>query len=1054
MNGKNWLARALQIREGEGRPIVLLMILSYFSGWALALYYITSTTVFLEYFETQMLPAAYACAGVASYLAWWGLSKMDKRMKLIAQLRIKTIIVLLSVLFFSVGIEVFPSSGMAFFMFVWFRVLAFISVVVFWGVAGRLFDLRQGKRIFGLISTGEVLSDIIGFFSIPILLRYIGHSELLFLASASLGACLLVLLFIIKDFRDKLDEDHNQIVTSKKKQKQKESKPFLTYLKDPYFRHIFILAMIPIFSIMFIDFIFLDQTKAGFKDPEVLASFLSVFFGAVAVIELLLKTFVSGRLISSFGLRTGLLALPVSLVVCTLLAVLSGTFYGPTLMFFSFIILMKLTDRSLRSAIFDPGFQILYQPLPAGERINFQNKIEGVPKAIGNTVAGLTLLLLTFLGLKNLVYYNLIFLVIAGIWVGYTLSLYREYRQIIRKVLMGKSGLEYTVRSFVKAGSVFFEDLINSPVRRKAINTLNLMEKLEPITKETYYRSLLEHPNARIRKEVLGRISFNHLTSMTLDIHNLLAKEEKPEVLAKAQEVKGELERLKNYRQSDLERLSRSEDHADRITAANIMGQSPRGKARELLVSLLQDDDPHVRTNALLAAGKIKSAELWPYLVDNLSVPIYSNAASTAIIEMGESILSEMDLLFAKMESNREAQYKIIRIIGRIGGKRAIWLLRNRINYPVDNIRQQVLLSLSNLGYKAMSSEHSAVKQAIEYDIGNIAWILASIQDLSSVDACSHLITALESESYEKMERIFLLLSLLYDPQAMKKVRDIMQRGSRNERVFALEIIDMLVEDSIRNQLIPLIDDNSIPEKMKMLQRDHPQERLKVEDRLKDIVNRDFITVNKWTRSCALRVIGELQATELEGLLMAHLMHPDFIVRECAQWSLQQINKQHLYDYAGRMNKESKEAFLDELREGVEAATDNDLAMVFDKVLFLKQQDLFAGFPELYLIDIAALSCYFETEKGEKLQNEDDADQMFKIVYGSVRSQNGSKKPKIFGEGELISEMDFGTTDWYALELETNEPSGLMCIPQEPMFEAIGNHVFLARFIATYIDNK
>ena len=36
----------------------------------------------------------------------------------------------------------------------------------------------------------------------------------------------------------------------------------------------------------------------------------------------------------------------------------------------------------------------------------------------------------------------------------------------------------------------------------------------------------------------------------------------------------------------------------------------------------------------------------------------------------------------------------------------------------------------------------------------------------------------------------------------------------------------------------------------------------------------------------------------------------------------------------------------------------------------------FAGFPELYLIDIATLSCYFETEEGEKLQNEDDADQI------------------------------------------------------------------------------
>ncbi len=1052
MKRNNWLATVLQVREGEGLPILTLTALSYFIGWALALYYITSTTIFLQHFDSEQLPLAYTLAGVAGYLGYWLLSKLDLKLKLFTQLKVKLAIVLVSILAFSVWNWLAPSPTMAFAMFIWFRVLAFISVVVFWGVAGRLFDLRQGKRIFGLISTGEVLSDVIGFFSIPLLLRYMGYTELLFLASCSMLACLLTLFYILRKFKTQLAPP--EVAPVYQKPEEKEEKSFWSYLKTPYFRYLFALALLPIFGIMFIDYMFLDQTKVKFTDPEVLGNFLSIFFGAVAVIELVLKVFVSGRFINRYGLKPALLSLPVALLACALLASLSGGFYGESMLFFSFIILSKLADRSIRSSIYDPAFQILYQPLPAEERIDFQNKTEGIPKAIGNIAAGLVLLALTVFGLKNLVYFNFIFLLIVVSWVWLTVSLYREYREMIRQVLMGKSGMEYKVHSFLKTGSYFFRELIFSPVSRKAISTLNLMEKLEPIGRESYYRQLLDHPNARIRKEVVARIGVHRLVSMLLDVDDKLNSESNEGVAALLKETRDHLLEVRQYNGPRLQAMAEDSDPEIRHEAAVVLGQLPRLKVSNAMRLLLQDDDPNVRTNALLSAGRIRNRELWPYLLDNLDDPRYSNVACMALLEIGEPILPELERLFTQREKNRETQYKIIRTIGRIGGKKAVWALKNRIHYPVDSIRHHILLSLSNMGYSVLSSEVNSVKQAIEHDIANLIWTMAAVRDIGQGSECEALSKALKNELVEKTERVFLLLSLLYDSQAMKKIRDIILEGSPNERVFAVEIIDMLVEDSIKQILIPLVESNSIPERLRVLRHRFPQEQLSLTHRLKDIINRDFSTINQWTRACAIQAAGRLQLTELSDVVVAFIQHPNIVVQQEVVIALQAMQPDKLQHYLQRLPEEQRKVLAAQWAPYLESHVNKGLNPISAKVNYLKTLAIFSGFPEVFLVEIAHLADYFEVAEADSIHKDATSKEMFRVVKGEVAGATGGKKAKKFQEDELISEMDYGAADWNALKLKAEQPSGLLRIPQEPLFEAISNHVFLAKHIATYIDNK
>ena len=65
--------------------------------------------------------------------------------------------------------------------------------------------------------------------------------------------------------------------------------------------------------------------RTRYVDAQNLATFFALFSGFSQVASLLTRVFVSGRLLSRFGVRTGLTVLPAAHVACTALIVASGT---------------------------------------------------------------------------------------------------------------------------------------------------------------------------------------------------------------------------------------------------------------------------------------------------------------------------------------------------------------------------------------------------------------------------------------------------------------------------------------------------------------------------------------------------------------------------------------------------------------------------------------------------------------------------------------------------------------------------------------------------------
>ena len=415
------LFEAFNIRPGEGQTIALLGGYSFLVGIFQAYYISLANASFLADFGVEYLPRGYLVTGVVGYLIGFGLSRLQGRLAFNRLLSITLVFPLVLVGLFRLSAWLVPGPWLTFLMFV--CIGPFISLVyfVFRALIGRLFNLRQSKRLFGLISSGDVLSAIIGFFSVPLVIALLGDViELLLVAGVALGLGWLLILRINREYADVLGAGPIA-------EEQRDTGSFIGLFRDRYLLLIVALSTTVVLGFYYVDYVFLAQVRERFSDLEFLARFISVLYGIIRVVELLVKTFLSGRLLNNYGLRFGLLALPALLCLTIApAALLSLGLFEAAQIVFLLVVLTKLIERVGAKSFHDPSFNVLYQPLPGGQRLGVQTRVEGLVQPLAIGLAGGTLWLFSLFGSFAMVMVALTLIVVG--WTAVTLALHRQYR--------------------------------------------------------------------------------------------------------------------------------------------------------------------------------------------------------------------------------------------------------------------------------------------------------------------------------------------------------------------------------------------------------------------------------------------------------------------------------------------------------------------------------------------------------------------------------------------------------------------------------------------------
>lgn len=431
---KEALYTIIDLKEGEGRTVGLFIGYSFFMGVAVAIFYTATTSLFLIAFDRTMLPKAYIAGGIAVYALGVLTNYIQKRIRFTRLVTLLIYFLMASVTSLLLFYEFSDIVWIVFFLFVWNRIFVFVNGITFWTTASKIFNIQQAKRLFGLISAGEVLSSILSYFSVPLLLGFLKTEELLYIVAVAVGACIVLMTVIIRSNSGELE---NTVELSQEREKEKPggADSWKEFFKNPYYALVFLLAMMPVVGLFFVDFMFAVESKRIYPDKEQLASFLGVFFGFCAIIEILIKTVLYGKLINKYGIALGITLLPITLIFSVTLAVSYGIFYGTTAFFFTFIVLSRFFMSSVRKSINEPSFQVLMQPIPKLERATLQSRIEGGPKALGNIIPGVILLALTSSSDIGTLHIAGFFLVILVGWLFISLKIQGQYRTVLSSLL-------------------------------------------------------------------------------------------------------------------------------------------------------------------------------------------------------------------------------------------------------------------------------------------------------------------------------------------------------------------------------------------------------------------------------------------------------------------------------------------------------------------------------------------------------------------------------------------------------------------------------------------
>lgn len=894
--------------------------------------------MFLIKFDAETLP--YAFIGSAFIVPVMGLlfGELEQRLPVTRLFYITLSFIFGSILVSWVLLISFDNKWLVFGIFIWAHVIFVLCYLEYWGLVGRCFNVRQGKRLFGLVGAGEVAATIFSGLTVPAIVKWVGTPNLLLGSAAGTGLCIVVLAYIFSLPEGVFKEE------VKKEDEEQNINIFQELKKSRYMTLITVLWVLSISAFYFLDFAFFQQAETRYTTEDELAGFFGVLLGVAGVITLLSRLFVSGPLLSRLGLTAGLLVLPIIITLGGGLVVL-GNFAVSAGILFWMVIIIRVLDEVFRTSIEEPAKRVLYQPLPVNKRLGFQTLVEGLTEPLAGGLAGAVLLILISLMDLKTVHVAFILFGIGGIWLGVVLALGKEYQEALINALSKRTLGDVKV-SLIDASSVeILKNGLNHSNPGVVVYCLNMLQEMEHPSLDKHLIGLLDNSNRQIRLEALERIETLKFHSALNEVRQRVENEELTKIKGVALRVLCELDENFSYdkvapyvedtdpdirkgvivgllKNGGIEEASFAENHLmdsirspqweKRLFVARVLGEAGSKNFSETLLRLMRDENLEVRKAALKASGKLKIDVLWPEVLKSLESPTTHAAAFSALISGGESILPLLEERFKENNCNYEFIIYIARICGQMGGDKALGVLANNISYPVEEVRHQILTSLAKSNYQVPEQERERIVENIHFEIESATWTLKSLLEIDCKYDNGTLKRALNQSWLGNRERVLLLLSFIYPAKEIHRIRINLASLLADQRAYALEALEHIISKNIREIISPLMDELQPAERLQYLTRKFPQEKLDYKDRLAKIISRPMDCTSPWTNACALYAAGKTDSFNHFDVIIDSLSSPVSFIRETAAWALYSLDVELFKQYESQIKMDC-EPFVNNL---------------------------------------------------------------------------------------------------------------------------------------------
>jgi len=1040
----------LNIKQKDFAKIGLLFAFSFSLGLFIALYFVPANTEFVVFYGSQHLPMAYIMAGIVGYLSTTIYSIRQKKTKKNKSLFLGAVVFMIAIsivarlgLFLinnykdelgEVNFNVY-TKYLSFFVFIWAWPFISLVAIVTGGLAIRLLNLIQVKRYFGIINIGGIIASIFGYFIIPILLKFLTHQyDLIGIGILGLISSFIIVLVIYKKFPEE-DNSENQ---SSENADDLEDNNFWKIIRKQFFFYIFISASLSTIAIYLSDYGFLVTIKEQpqiFKNKEIVSLFLSIVFGGLKVGELILSIF-SSRILSKWGIRLGLVIMPISVCLLITLAFLSGTFIGiSSIAFLVFITLNKSLERILRRGLDDPSFNVLYQTLPENQKLFIQTRV-GVVMQLSIAIAGIILYIisqiLTTENGFNLTYYPVLLIPFLIIWVLVAFKLYTAYKEKIRQILAEKRMFEINLTDEEVFGSQVLEKHLLGEDINVAKFSVVVLAETNPRSLEAYANFLLKINDRIIRKVILKSIdpTYNEKISQTIETigNNLDFKDRELHKMILTSLYHLDYSEITTLSNAEIKNLNLSVILKDKIKLTKYLFKNEIENDEIIISDLLNYNDKAVKLAAIKIASKRQTPLLLEKLVEFLNDSEFNNLLVNIFVEIGTKIIPHLKKFFDK-NNDVEVLLKIIEIYAKIGDKEAEKHLIELINYPDREIQSAVITALHYSGYIADIETIPIIKKKIISIAENILWFFVAIKDIEKEKNTLKLIQSLDLERDNTYELLFQLLSFINPPETIELIKtNIIGENT----IFALEIIDNFISNDIKRIIIPLFDKLSVNQRIKSLKQYFYIPEIGFDERLRDIILKDYNKVDIWTKTKAIelsaKVLKNSPLNASENLTKIQINDNEVWTEEKASQILKLTNKEQIpdeifvslyhnselvYSTAAKIIYEyspvlcinylknlslEKQKLIDILNET------NPIGVLIDRVKLLKRIFLFYTVPEKSLVKLAKIINSAKKKKGDLISftNKHAKEDIIILIKGTLVYTDKKQGDLSFQKNDVI----------------------------------------------------
>ncbi|SNC66691.1 Cyclic nucleotide-binding domain-containing protein [Hymenobacter gelipurpurascens] len=947
----------LGVRSSEVKTVRLFFLHNFLLGIGTILIYVAATVILLDHEPARSMPLAYGLSALAM-LGTGKLYAYFEHWLPLTKLATRTLLVVIGFMAL-IGILVFVghSVGAAIALMVVYRLIYLLTHLEFWGVSAVVFNVRQGRRLFSVISSGDMPAKALG----AVLAIFVhAQADLLMLLLLAFGAYLAALFTQYLTFQSHVVEARpvphraRQVVTSLVLRRMFGSNPLVLTMG---------LSWLAVAAVATgVEYFFFVNVKEKLQDQGPILEYVATVLAVTYLLAMLGKLLLTRHGLDKLGLHRTLLLLPLAtlggLVVLGVLH-LTRSGAGSYLVYFCGL---YLGLEVLRRAVFEPVFLVLFQPLSPRQRLRGHTLVKGFYEPLGIGLTGLVLWLVYDVpGMRGWVP----FLWMAGLLLLAVVMLRRThqyYLEELKAVLARRFPTEAVPANYTPAA------LTTWP-------TAELISIREDLDK---HEADFSAPAAVVSSGSDAEAA--PTPADEAELHD-------PDLLTRKKALWNRLSLEPDYPPAvaSLLELATAEAPTHRAAALTLIGFLAPAQQATLLHSCLRSTDTSLIKAATQAAALAPNPEVIALLTSLLKEKTVRKAATTSLLGMGAVVLPALEAALYR-ETEPSDLRRLAAVCARLATPESRAVLVNLAQQTHLTRRAAALHALGSCA--AVQADAPLFQHLMQKEMRLAQQLLHGM-----LGANMELRNCLKYELTKVQQRLFGLLLQLYDRQPILDAQRSLTRTGQERQANALEILDNLIPRPLYQGLQALVDVSRLSKKVQVF--DGLLGPISPESIVQTILEHGDEVFSPWTISVALR---QWQPTPASiSILQDYLEDTNPLVRESAEDVLELLPARYpaVYEHWCSLFPTT----------GAPQPVIQRMSTI-DRLLLLKHTSLFAETVENVLSSIVPIMKEVTFQDGQQIFAKGDLGSSLFIIYeGEVGIFNDTHLLATFHSGDFFGEL-------------------------------------------------